>query len=312
MATNGVKYSVQFRNHSSNNGSVCVYQTQPDLSSNVMSLAWFTQYVYQTSTATYSWSIDYSFVWAETGELMPGITFLDTQNWSADLSTTNKVTFTHDAQHGAYTFKDQTAGSAGSLTIVEDNTIPLKQASVGIGMSGAGTFVVQAQPNLSLIFTPHPQYWITFGNYTQGEVLDITSITNAALLSFPTGVYSLVATLNQDNTWTIEPLAQANAGVVAASRGHRRRHPHPLHAPVDYPLSQIEVKNWAGSTTYATAATGTYGVDGNLKQVIMANPVVQVALTEGTSYLIYSNEYPAMAMVYNGTTLNGDLWFVSQ
>jgi hypothetical protein len=34
------------------------------------------------------------------------------------------------------------------------DTIPSNQATVGIGMSGAGTFVTQAGPNTNLVFSP--------------------------------------------------------------------------------------------------------------------------------------------------------------
>jgi hypothetical protein len=70
-------------------------------------------------------------------------------------------------------------------------------------MSGAGTFVVQAQPNINLTFTPHPTYWITFGNYTPGQVLDIGQITNKQQLEFAPNTYNLNVQLKNDNTWSV-------------------------------------------------------------------------------------------------------------
>ncbi len=104
----------------------------------------------------------------------------------------------------------------GSLYIMEDGRIPVGQASVGIGMSGFGTFVAPAQPNMNLIFTPNPEYWITFGTYVQGEVVDITAVNNPAQIKFPLNVYSMTAILNPDNTWTITSTAQANANFIKA------------------------------------------------------------------------------------------------
>ncbi len=196
------KYSINFENNSTNYGKACIYQADPQMGPYVMSLAWFAKPAHPTTSIRFEWNLDYSFVWAETGELVPGVVFEASQAWEADLLGKNLVTFTMDKD--AYTFTDLTKGeNKGVLQIIQDSSIPLKHASVGIGMSGAGTFAVQAQPNLNLDFTPHPEYWITFGDYESGEVLDITQITNKAKIEFAPGVYSMDAILNEDNTWTI-------------------------------------------------------------------------------------------------------------
>ncbi|GED17936.1 hypothetical protein SAMN04487909_12746 [Aneurinibacillus migulanus] len=57
-------------------------------------------------------------------------------------------------------------------------------------MSGNGTFAVQAQPSLGLTFTKH---YISFGTFTEGEVLDIVQMTKFAELKFDPGVYSITA-----------------------------------------------------------------------------------------------------------------------
>jgi hypothetical protein len=215
MATaNTTKYSVIFVNNSTQTGSACMYQQDPDIAiPDVMSLAWFTKATRPTTKVLFTWSIDYNFVWSETGTLVPGVVFSASQTWDADLSTSNQVTFS-DAG-GAYTFQDQRQGARpGSLYITEDGTIPAGRASVGVGMSGFGTFAVQAQPNMNLVFTPHPEYWITFGNYVQGEVMDISSVNNPALITFPPNVYSMTAILNADNTWTIASTAEVNQAFI--------------------------------------------------------------------------------------------------
>jgi hypothetical protein len=203
-------YTLTFVNNSTNTGNACVYQKAPDTTaSNVMSLAWFSKVAAPTTHIDFDWTIDYSFVWSETGTLAPGVNFSASQNWPADLTSTNAVSFTN--QNGAFTFLNQRQGTAGSLTIIDDGTIPMGRAAVGIGMSGRGAFAVQAQPNLTTMFTPHPNYWITFGNYRPGEVLDVQSITNAQQISFPINVYAMTAILNADNTWTVLPTSKVNA-----------------------------------------------------------------------------------------------------
>jgi len=202
----GQTYTLIFQNNSSNAGDVCVYQTDPNIGvPDVMSLAWFSEYNYPTTQVQFQWEIDYSFVWGQTGNLVPGVVFSASQTWAADLQSKNQVTLTYDQ---AYTFANQTYGpQSGTLYITEDRSLPLKDASVGIGMSGAGTFVVQAQPNLNLLFTPHPIYWITFGDFEPGEVLDIESITNVAQVAFPPNIFTMSAVLNPDNTWTVTPVS---------------------------------------------------------------------------------------------------------
>jgi len=197
------KYSVTVVNNSVNTGAICIYQTSPDITEpKVMSLAWFSKVAHPKTQVSFDWSIDYSFVWDETGLLIPGVTFDASQSLPTDLSSKNMVTL--DYSEGAFVFENQTKGAKnGTMYITCDGNLPLNVASVGIGMSGAGTFVVQAQPNINLNFTPHPTYWVTFGNYTPGQVLDIGEITNKQKLEFGANIYNLDVVLNRDNTWTV-------------------------------------------------------------------------------------------------------------
>lgn len=208
MANTDPYYSVIFDNQSSNTGSVCVYQKQPDITDpKIMSLAWFSKAADPTTKIEFKWQIEYDFLWDQTGELKPGIVFDASQVWQADLSSQNAITLTQDA--GGYTFKNLTSGVSGTLTINTDGTIPQKDVSVGIGMAGFGTFVVQGQPNWHVSFTPHPEYWITFGDYEQGQVLDISSTSNPAQIKFPNRIYKMHATLQSDNTWNIRPMTKS-------------------------------------------------------------------------------------------------------
>lgn len=217
-ANASVNYTLQFRNNSTNPGNIIVFQQDPDLGvPNVFPLAWFSKYTYPLTNAEFTWAIDYNFVWEETGPLVPGVVFKATQDPPANLTTSNQITLEYDAGNGAYYFADQGPGPRpGNLYIRESASVPLKQASVGIGMSGAGTFAVQAQPNLSLTFTPHPRYYVAFGTFTKGEVLDIQEITNAAEVAYPAGVYHMMVVLNDDHTWSIFPAKAVNEAVAIA------------------------------------------------------------------------------------------------
>ncbi|MBV5333925.1 protein rhiA, partial [bacterium] len=68
-------------------------------------------------------------------------------------------------QYGATTFAGlSSAGAVGSLTVQQLSNVVPNQTSVGVGMSGSGTFAIQAAPNMTAVFTPHPNYWVVFGN----------------------------------------------------------------------------------------------------------------------------------------------------
>lgn len=213
----GNKYTLTFKNNSTNAWTVAVYQTDPALqaTTNALSLAWFAKAAATGTSIDFTWTIDYNFVWMESGILKPGVVFKASQSPAADLNASNKINFTQMA-NGAFTFANQSAGQpSGSLLVQQDGTIPLNTASVGIGMSNAGTFVVPAQPNINITFSPHPQYWIAFGNYQQGQVLDTAQITAPANVAFPINTYSMTAILDGSNKWTVLPTNQVNARYVA-------------------------------------------------------------------------------------------------
>jgi hypothetical protein len=201
------QYQLTVVNNSVNFVDLCVYQSQPDLSTyDVQTLAWAVKPTNPTGTVVFTWEEDYSFVWAHNGALAAGVQFVSSQAWPADPSDPNLQQVLFTMANSAYTFEQGAAVPnpvTGSLYIGETDQIPLNQASVGIGMSGSGTHIVSAQPNQVLMLTPHPEYWITAGTFTQGTVIDVEQITNVGDLVFPPGVFALNATLNVDNTWTV-------------------------------------------------------------------------------------------------------------
>lgn len=46
--------------------------------------------------------------------------------------------------------------------------------------------------------------------------MDVTSVSNPVQIEFPVNVYSMTATLNADNTWTIQPTYTMNARLLEA------------------------------------------------------------------------------------------------
>ncbi|MGZ5434091.1 MAG: protein rhiA [Thermoanaerobaculia bacterium] len=209
----GDLYTLTFVNNSSNDWTFCCYQTDPKIGpKDVRSLAWFTKRVTSGSEVDFEWEIDYSFVWAETGVLKPGVIFKASAKVPAGTRENNSINFTRIGNEAFKFVKQSTDPNyEGSLVIHQDDKIPLDKASVGIGMSGAGTFVVPAQPSIDVSFSPHPNYWVTFGEYRSGQVLDIQQVTKKAQVPFANNVYAMYAILGQDNKWTIVDTRDVNA-----------------------------------------------------------------------------------------------------
>lgn len=199
------QYTLKVTNKSHNSGSFCVYQKDPDQEkyTNLYSLAWFSKACNPGTTLKFTWTLDYCFNWSETGILVPGVTFDASETKEADPSDSSKNAVGFTKANGAYMFTNPLRpGTPGELRIQTDNTIPINEASVGIGMSGQPALAISAQPNMDYAFIPHPEYWITFGNYTEGEVIDLNQVTETAKIVFPLNVYSVSMTLQEDNTWS--------------------------------------------------------------------------------------------------------------
>jgi hypothetical protein len=200
LESRGPLYSLIVINNSSRNESACLFQDNAGHGGSAFSLAWFARRLYPNTRLRFEWRQEYSFVWGETGQLRPGVNFFAGQIVPADLSTMNMIDLDYD---DAFHFRDQTEGQPGNLLVRASNRIPVNQGAVGIGMSGVGIFVASAQPNVFYNFAPPTQYRINFGNFRQGDVLGGESIGNSAQIEFPSGVHTMAATLNPDNSWTI-------------------------------------------------------------------------------------------------------------
>lgn len=198
-------YSLHCKNNSEATWTFYVYQKMPNQPSEVFSLAWFAS-PFKISPGThiqFQWSIDYSFVWADTGTLQPGVSFNAGSNQPCTPSGSNETTFS--LINGAPQLSPSTPSrdQEGSLIIQESDTVPNLMYSTGIGMSGQGTFVQQALQNTKQTYTPEPIYYIAAGNQVQmGQVLTST-VTMDAEVKFPPNVYNLTATLGKNNEWTI-------------------------------------------------------------------------------------------------------------
>jgi len=213
------QYSITITNHSAHPDYFMVFQNDPgSLAPNAMALAWFSKYSNPGPLATvkFDWSIDWGFSWADTGELSPGVHYAASEVLPAD--GFNKITLDYNR---AYLFTDpENAGDPSRFYIEESPTIPVNSnASVGITMAGQTVYAVQARPNSNLTFSPHPVYYLAYGNYSEGLVLDLSSINNPLELKYDTGINALAVTLNPDDSWgPVTTLAERNTRFLMARR----------------------------------------------------------------------------------------------
>jgi hypothetical protein len=199
------QYSLTCINNSAQLGCFAIYQKAPSLTvpSNVLSLAWFARPAHPGSRVTFKWDVDYSFVWSETGILKPGISFDASEVIPADPYGSNFVQLTEDKWGATYFDGIAGTGTNGSLTIKQLGNVVPNRTSVGVGMSGSGTYIVQASPNMTAVFTPHPNYWVLFGNYQQGQVMDIEDVSGDMEVTYGGSLTSRTATLGLDNLITV-------------------------------------------------------------------------------------------------------------
>ncbi|MCW8127570.1 hypothetical protein [Microbulbifer halophilus] len=200
----GTPYSLTAVNNSAQPWVIYVYQKMPNQSNDLFSLAWFAS-PYQIRVGDqirFQWEVDYNFVWSDTGTLIPGVNFFASGSKDASPDGANSTNFSTDPGPG---LSDPVQASPkGSLIINDASDVPNNRYSVGIGMSGAGTYVVQAGTNLKHQFTPTPSYWIAAGiDQKVGTVLDIQTITQTSEVKYDPNVYDKTATLGSDNNWTI-------------------------------------------------------------------------------------------------------------
>jgi rhizosphere induced protein len=162
-----------------------------------------TQMAAPASRALFTWTETFALHWRER-DARTSITASQTRD--ADLDGHNQVTLSFDRRRRAYSFRHHRRGPRrGKLYILQDDSVPLRRADIGVTMSGRLVHLVRAQPNVGLIFRPEAEYWIAFGTFTEGEPLDLRALSrHAARIPFATGITALKATVDTANIWHFE------------------------------------------------------------------------------------------------------------
>ncbi len=201
----GVKYTLSVLHNGTDLGDFCVYQTYEKQDEDIRSLAWFSKTAHPGTKLEFNWTIEYSFAWSEQGVLIPGVVFKASQNLPTDPTDVTQNTIGFAKEKGAYLFKpSENPTNPGKMGIVCENNIPANSASIGIGMSGKAAYACIASPSLKYTFAPHPKYWIAFGKFEEGEVLDVNRMTERFEINYPVNKYDREIVLKPDNTWAAQ------------------------------------------------------------------------------------------------------------
>lgn len=204
--------SITFYNASSRDGAFMCFRTTSGVS-----LAWWAKQTHPRTRVRFDWITQYDLFWAEGASLAPGTLVWANETLPVDpLGKTGPNAVTFDKVDGAFEFRDPIVSDRlGTLAIASSGVIPLGAAALAIGMSGLPYRAVPAVPDQTVVFSPNSDYWIAFGPYATGEVLEPHQITTAAKLAFPTNVSAMTAIYGENCAWSIAPTDDLRAALSA-------------------------------------------------------------------------------------------------
>jgi hypothetical protein len=211
-------YTLTITNHFSTAKVFMLYQNQfGNGPSKIMPLAWissFSSRPEQDAQVVFQWTPQWGFSCAETGVLAPGVIYKAKSLVPAQ-GDINKVTLEADGLVPGH-------HDGPGLAIVVSPDAPKNKLAVGFTQAGSTVYAIQAAPSSTVTIQPHPAYVLTYGHYKGDEVIDLSTIVNPLVVTFPANTDSLAVTLNQDGTWgPVTEQAEPDAERPVAARGER-------------------------------------------------------------------------------------------
>lgn len=198
-AVQGAQLNLNVINNSFSMTSACLFQQSQQVG--IYPVAWFAKRLAPNTSVRFAWSNnDYAFVWSETGQLVPGVTFSPSQIIPAAIGSKATLSVTN----GAAQFDSPTPfpSQPNSLTVNSAPNVNPGRYAVGVGLSGSPIYVAQAQPNMTALFSPPSnKVWLFAGNCETGEVLD-EFVPNAVEIAYA-GQTQATAILQPDGTWMV-------------------------------------------------------------------------------------------------------------
>lgn len=194
-------YNLIVKNESTEDGYVLIFCQKPETNSpDIQTYAWQSKFLYSGVKADFTWQMQWAFMWKQINSVNESQQLVPT-----DLQTNNKITLDYDAGHQAFHFTNQEQGDpAGNFYIQETASVPSNMAQVGLALSGHPAFLVNSQPNMNVVITPKPSYFLMFGTHENTGPISVDQYTKAIEVKFPPNIFSLTATIKQDGTISVE------------------------------------------------------------------------------------------------------------
>jgi len=199
-------YTLRATNESPLAGNICLFQRDPqqETEEDVFSLAWLCQPCQPGGSLTFSWKQDYGFAWSDTGPLSPGVIFRPRDLVSADPSGLGRPSVSFGRHEDGFCFVEGHNPSDGCLNFNTDSSVPVRSISVALTINGLPAFARPAGPDMAFTFQPHPEFWITFGPYGPGEVLDARQVMDGGVrLDLNDRKLSAGAVFQRDCAWLL-------------------------------------------------------------------------------------------------------------
>lgn len=214
--------STSYRLHVTNNSNsfeqFAIYQNDPDLGVyNVMSLAWFAKGAHPGQHLLFEWNIDYSVMWSENGVTgSPGnvVKFVIGQEVSVNPSDTDdngvELTFANGVPLLQTAALSAGTPQRGNIYVNELASLPDQNVGmIGLAIGGAPAYAAPAARNRLEVFTPHPNYWVTAGNFQAGVALDAEEISSRSQnVAYGNGVTELWVNFDRGREWSVSETAQ--------------------------------------------------------------------------------------------------------
>ncbi|SBS39204.1 hypothetical protein MSP8887_03706 [Marinomonas spartinae] len=128
------------------------------------------------------------------------------QSIPVEINGLNSTSLSFHQDLSAYNFLPLSEGPKGTITTNCGDDVPSSQttsaataAGLGVGLSGYGAFLVDAQPNLQCSWTiSELTYYLAYGEFKTGEIIDPAKINSKIIVNFD-GVNKREAVLDKKN-----------------------------------------------------------------------------------------------------------------
>lgn len=211
----GAEYSVTLHNllsyptadYSIDGFRFCLYQDIPGrFNSEIYQLAWVVQPCAYGEQIKFTWTTSYQYQWGVLEEFENGARFDPSSNFPCELDELEENSIQLVSVGNTYQFqRNHHSNIGGNLPIRKGKDID-KSIAVGIAMDGKSVFATQGNSSVSSLIVPQPDYYVTFGNFKEGQVIDRQAAIDPLKIEF-TGSNHLEITLDEGFQWHVKTLA---------------------------------------------------------------------------------------------------------